>query len=156
MTIMPTPTSTPNLSSQPTHKIRELASCTVKSPPFAYIHLTSLTTAPHLPPPGTAELDITPSASLDALQVRAYCTSALRQFLGDTGAAIAVDLLALRGADCWVRVPRPDLGAFAAAITAYSGVAREGEGVMILQLRACGDWLGSLLGKAEESELWAP
>jgi ribonuclease P/MRP protein subunit POP8 len=94
-------------------------------------------------------------SSLDALQVRAYCTSALRQFLGDTGAAISVDILAVRNDDIWVRVPRADLAGFSAALTAYGGMAR-GRGVTtVLRLRACGDWLGSLLGRAEQQELWA-
>ena len=132
---------------------RELASCTVRSPPFAYAHLSAVTEPGpgQGPGPGSAmDLD----AGLDALQVRAYCTSALRQFLGDTGAAVSVDILALDSTDCWVRVPQQDLSAFAAAITAYSGLPRGAGVTTVLRLRACGDWLGSLLGRTEQQELW--
>ncbi len=70
--------------------------------------------------------------------------------------AIAVDILAVQGSDCWVRMPRPDLGAFAAALTAYPGMSAgsRGNDVTILQVRACGDWLGSLLGRAAQHEIW--
>jgi len=94
-------------------------------------------------------------SDLDALQVRAYCTSALRQFLGDTGAAVSVDILAVRDSNVWVRVPQADLGGFSAAMTAYGGMARGGGVTTVLRLRACGDWLGSLLGRTEQHELWA-
>ncbi|KAK3378164.1 hypothetical protein B0H63DRAFT_238622 [Podospora didyma] len=141
----PTPKTTTKKS-----KSQEQRSCTVKAPPFAYAHFGAVFDTPAT----TAK-----NADLDALQVRAYFTSALRQFLGDTGSAISVDILVVRGSECWVRVPQPDLGAFAAAITAFGGVSSSslssgGGGMMILQLRACGDWLGSLLGRAEEHELW--
>ncbi|KAH6850804.1 hypothetical protein B0I37DRAFT_121752 [Chaetomium sp. MPI-CAGE-AT-0009] len=92
------------------------------------------------------------------LQLRAYLTTALRQFLGDTGAAIPVDFLAVRGADAWVRVPRQDLAAFVGAVTAFSGVemsAGSEEGRMVLRVVASGDWLGSLVGKGGEGRVWS-
>ncbi|GAB1314330.1 hypothetical protein MFIFM68171_04540 [Madurella fahalii] len=131
---------------KPAKKSQTLFQTTVKSPPFAYAHLSLSPTAPDQAREGPP---------LDTLQVRAYLTSALRQFLGDTGAGMGVDILAVRGASAWVRVPRPDLGAFAAAVTAYPGTASHGGGTtMLLQLKACGDWLGSLLGREEEAGLW--
>ncbi|KAL2266538.1 hypothetical protein VTJ83DRAFT_5890 [Remersonia thermophila] len=102
-------------------------------------------------------------ALLDNLQLRAYLTAALRQFLGDTGAAIPLDILLLRGASAWVRVPREDLAALAAAVAAFDGLAPEGggagpwggrEGGVLLRVRACGDWLGALIGRDEEGVLW--
>lgn len=124
-------------------KHQDLVTSTLKTPPFAYAHLGLATPSPT-------------AATLDALQVRAYCAAALRRFLGDTGAGVPVDVLATRGAEVWVRVPRQDLAALAAALTAYPGSNDGGgeAGVMLLRLRACGDWLGSLIGRAEESHIW--
>ncbi|KAK0626689.1 hypothetical protein B0T14DRAFT_422953 [Immersiella caudata] len=130
-------------------KARDLATLTIKSPPFAYAHLTSTTSSPA----GGSSMAL--DNPLDALTVRSYCTSALQQFLGATGAAISVDILAVRDENVWVRVPRPDLAAFSAALTAYSGLPRGGGVTTVLRLQACGDWLGSLLGRAEQAELWA-
>lgn len=121
-------------------KTRELTTTTIKSPPFSYLHLSTSTS------PTTT--------SLDALQVRSYCASATRQFLGTTGAAIPVDVLSVTGGgDAWVRVPRGDLGAFAGAITAYGGTSLEA-GVMVMRVKACGDWLGSLVGGEGEGGGW--
>ena len=123
-------------------KTRELTTATIKSPPFSYLHLT------------TGDSAATP---LDALQVRSYCAAACRQFLGATGAAIPVDILLMSadggGGDAWVRVPRADLGAFAGAMTAYGGTSRDGE-VMVLRVKACGDWLGSLVGGQGVERVW--
>ncbi|KAK0754790.1 hypothetical protein B0T18DRAFT_313672 [Schizothecium vesticola] len=126
----------------PPTKTRELTTTTIKSPPFAYLHLSTSTTTP----------------GLDALQVRSYCSSASRQFLGTTGAAIPVDVLSVSsglggGGDAWVRVPRADLGAFAGAITAFGGLSSDG-GVMVMRVKACGDWLGSLVGGDGEERVW--
>lgn len=121
-------------------KPRELFTCTVKTPPYAYACLEMV----------SESLD---PVQLDALQVRSYCSAALRQFLGETGAAIAIDIIKVRDAECWVRVPRQDLAAFSAAITAFSGFSQGGK-TSALQLRACGNWLGALLGKSEQQRLW--
>lgn len=135
-----TPTTT---TPPPPLKTRELTTTTIKTPPFSYLHL-STSTSP------------TTTTSLDALQVRSYCASACRQFLGTTGAAIPVDVLSITsgGGDAWVRVPRGDLGAFAGAITAYGGTSSEGGGVMVMRVEACGDWLGSLVGGEGEGGVW--
>lgn len=132
-----TPTTTP----PPPLKTRELTTTTIKTPPFSYLHLS---TSP------------TTTTSLDVLQVRSYCASACRQFLGATGAAIPVDVLSVTsgGGDAWVRVPRADLGAFAGAITAYGGTSSDGGGVMVMRVEACGDWLGSLVGGEGEGRVW--
>jgi len=134
-------------------KTRDLTTATIKHPPFAYVHLTSTTQGP----PDTATdgtMDVDTDTDLDALEVRAYCTAALRQFLGHTGEAMSVDILQVRGSDVWLRISRQDLGSFTAALTAYPGLARGGGLTTVLRLRACGDWLGSLLGRTEEHDLW--
>ncbi len=135
------PASTPQKTKPPT-----TTTLTLKNPPFAYAHLTPLT-------PSAA-----PQPELDTLQIRSYLTTALRQFLGDTGAAIPIDILHLQQSSVWVRVPRADLGAFAAGVTAFAGVPGQGGsggGRVVLRVRACGDWLGGLLRSEEEEKgLW--
>jgi len=122
------------------HKSRELFACTIRSPPYSYAQLEMVSES--LEP-----------VELDPLQVRSYCTAALRQFLGDTGNAIAVDILRVRGAECWLRVPRQDIAAFSAAVTAFPGSSQGGR-TSVLYLRACGNWLGALLGKSDQRRLW--
>jgi ribonuclease P/MRP protein subunit POP8 len=138
--------TTPQTNPKPTSKTLTLTSATLSHPPFAYAHLALAPTAdgPHPPLP------------LDALQVRSYLTAALRQFLGATGAAIPLDILLVQDRSVWVRMPQPDLAAFAAAVTAFSGLSSStmAGGAMLLQLKACGDWLGSLIGREEEGGLW--
>lgn len=121
-------------------KSRELFTCTIKSPPYSYACLEMV--SENLEP-----------VQLDALEVRSYCSAALRQFLGDTGTAVAIDIIKVRGAECWLRIPRQDLAAFSAAITAYPGMSQGGQ-ASALHLRACGNWLGALLGKSGQRRLW--
>ena len=163
-------------------KYHELASHTIRAPPYAYAHLELYhpqshplphSHSPPHPHPHPHPQSQSPSASphpaeeqkLDALQAKTYCAAALRQFLGATGAAVAgaLDVLhvdAARGA-CVVRVPRDDLAAFAAAVTAWQGVAVSdsgevgGGGRATLRIIGCSDWLGTLLGRQSEERLWA-
>lgn len=159
----PTPTH-PKTTPAKLTKTLTLTTTTLRAPPFSYAHLTLTPT-----PPSTTTNTTTPPKPptvLDALQIRAYLTTALRQFLGTTGAAIPLDILLIDGRSVWVRVPREDLAAFAAGVTAFSGlsssssgsglgVGGDGEGGrMLLQLRACGDWLGALVGREGEGGLW--
>ncbi|KAK4229880.1 hypothetical protein QBC38DRAFT_471299 [Podospora fimiseda] len=115
---------------------KTLTQQTISSPPFSYIHLSTST-----------------HQNLDNLLLRSYLTSALRQFLGDTGVAIPVDILSCTSSQAWIRVPRQDLGAFAGAITSFSG-----QQSLLLQIKACGDFLGSLIGKGgkddDEWDVW--
>ncbi|KAH6640899.1 hypothetical protein F5144DRAFT_116043 [Chaetomium tenue] len=160
----PHPTSTPTQTQTPTSHTHThtLTTLTLKSPPSAYAHL-SLTT------PTTTTTSNNNNNNPDILQLRAYLTTALRQFLGDTGAAIPIDFLAVGdGGDAWVRVPRADLAAFVGAVTAFGGMVMstggngggdgnggEEAGRMVLRVVASGDWLGSLIGKEGEGGLWA-
>lgn len=134
----PRPAKKPRLE-----KSYDILTCTLKSTPFSYVHL-QLTTA-----------DATSDPELDNLQLKAYCTSALRQFLGLTGAAVAVDILKVDGAHGWVRVPRPDQSVFAAAVTAWRGEA-EGDDLRVLRVVQCSDFLGSMVGHDGQDRLWNP
>ncbi|KAK6833660.1 hypothetical protein PG987_008354 [Apiospora arundinis] len=100
------------------------------------------------------ELASCESIELDALQVRSYCTAALQQFLGIAGTAISIDILKVDGADCWLRIPRDNLGAFSAAITAWRGTNENGVHVTF-QIKGCSDWLGSLVGRVGQDTLWS-
>ncbi|KAK4164857.1 hypothetical protein QBC43DRAFT_316979 [Cladorrhinum sp. PSN259] len=122
-------------------KPQTLTQLTISSPPFSYIHL-STPSLPSSTSPSTAHTTI----PLDNLQLRSYLTSALRQFLGETGVAIQIDVLKVSPKSAWVRIPRQDLGAFVAAITAFPGIT-QGRTTLLLQINACGDFLGSLLGR---------
>lgn len=116
-------------------KSREIYSTTIKNSTYAHAHL---------------ELITTNNIILDDIQIRSYLTSALKQFLGATGAGMPIDILKVQGKETWVRVPRQDLGAFAAALTAWSG-SGPSTGFMI---RAAGDWLGALVGRHDQRKLW--
>ncbi|KAI1659047.1 hypothetical protein F4813DRAFT_37276 [Daldinia decipiens] len=121
-------------------KSHELATVTIKTPRYSYAHLELFSASAD---PGV----------LDALQVRSKCTSALKQFLGTTGLGMPLDILKVEGKDCWLRVPRDDLAAFSAAITAWQGSYQDGLHSS-LRIRGCSDWLGALVGRDGEDELW--
>lgn len=120
----------------------EILSCTVKEPQFSYAHLELFTDDPQPP-------------RLDILQVKAYCTAALRQFLGLTGQAMPIDIIKVEGNQCWLRVPRQDLGRFAAAITAWKGTS-DGGVRCLFRLQQCSDWLGVMVGSDGQDRLWGP
>ncbi|KAK2009373.1 hypothetical protein LZ32DRAFT_608533 [Colletotrichum eremochloae] len=136
------PCSTPHGTAQRSH---ELLTCTIKTPPFSYARLELVADSPQ--PHEAAE-------SLDNLQVRSYCNAALRQFLGATGSAIPIDILKVDGNQCWLRVPRPDLSPFAAAITAWAGISEQGDR-RVLQVKQCSDYLGPMAGADGQDKLWS-
>ncbi|KAI0840006.1 hypothetical protein F5Y06DRAFT_245786 [Hypoxylon sp. FL0890] len=121
-------------------KSHELVTATIRAPRFSYAHLEVSTTSAD-------------PVELDALQVRSYCTSALKQFLGATGVGIPLDILKVEGKDCWLRMPREDLGAFSAAITAWQGSYQDGSHYSF-RIQGCSDWLGALVGRDGEDKLW--
>ncbi|ROT40818.1 hypothetical protein SODALDRAFT_105546 [Sodiomyces alkalinus F11] len=124
-------------------KSHELLSCTAKSPSFSYVHLEVVRSSQ-----GHATVTET-----DHLQIRSYCTSALQQSLGATGVAIPIDILKVHDNQCWLRIPRQDLAAFSASMTAWSGTRNGGEQSM-LRIRQCSDWLGSMVGAEGQDKLW--
>jgi len=122
-------------------KAHDILTCTVKNPPFSYVHLQLNTSAP------------TQREALDDLQVKSYCTGALRQFLGLTGQGMSMDILKVQGGDAWVRIPRDDLGSFAAAITAYRGTVEDGV-ERVLRVKQCSDYLGAMVGSDGQDRIW--
>ncbi|KAK4645884.1 hypothetical protein QC761_205530 [Podospora bellae-mahoneyi] len=137
----PPPTSTTSLPKLKTSKLL-LTTLTLPTPPFSYANLTLLT-----PSPSTTQ------QQLDPLLLKSYLTSALSQFLGQTGAAIPIDILQVGPASSWVRLPRPDLAAFTAAIASFSGL-NNGKEKLVLRVEAAGDFLGALVDRGEEREIW--
>lgn len=86
---------------------------TIRSPPWAYIHLQ------HLTPPGS-------NAKLDEVTAHLHLTAALAQFLGVHGTAIPIDVMKLEGAEVWIRVPSEDKSALIAAVGGW--MSSKGEG----------------------------
>ncbi|GME56784.1 uncharacterized protein LTHEOB_6043 [Neofusicoccum parvum] len=117
-----------------------LATHTHRASPWTYIHLRL-----HASPAGASP------PALDALTARQHLTAALRRHLGAHGAAAAVDVLAVRGADAWVRVPGEDgAGVVAAAGAWVGGEADSEERTTGWVVRGWGPWLGPLvLGEGE-------
>jgi len=88
---------------------------TIRSPPWSYFHLRLITPSAPVPLPAPAMPD------LDALTIRALLTQPLQQYLGLTGAAIPVDVLAASGRDAWVRVPSEEERSVRAAVAGWAG-----------------------------------
>ncbi|KAI1342110.1 hypothetical protein F5Y15DRAFT_332286 [Xylariaceae sp. FL0016] len=124
-------------------KSHELVTATIKSPPYSYAHLQVFN-----PSPASGR-----TFDLDALQLRSWCTAAMKQFLGVTGTGVSLDVLKVGGSSAWVRLPRNDLAAFAAAVTAWQGAMQDGEHYS-LRVKGCSDWLGALVGQEGQDELW--
>ena len=126
------------------NKSHDLLTCTIRNPPFSYVHLELISDQPDS------------QSNLDELQLKSYCAAACRQFLGLTGAAIPMDILKVEGLECWVRVPRQDLGAFLASMTAWKGAVEESGTRNLLRVKQCSDWLGAMVGSSQQSKLWGP
>jgi ribonuclease P/MRP protein subunit POP8 len=117
-------------------------SFTLRATPYTYLHL-SVT-------------DITqpvPRAPLDAITARTYLTSALSQYLGLTGTAIPIDMLKVADQDAWIRVPRQDASAVAAAVGQWAN-AQVG---VSLKIEGRGEWLGGVRtgGETRRDELFS-
>lgn len=119
------------------NKSNNIYNATIKTPPHAYAHLEAISMNHDL--------------VLDDLTLRQHLTAALRQFLGLTGMGMPIDILKVSGSEAWVRVPREDLGAFAAAMTAWTG-----SGGIVSGFRVCaaGPWLGALVGRNNQNKIW--
>ncbi|KAL5594777.1 hypothetical protein BROUX41_001691 [Berkeleyomyces rouxiae] len=116
--------------------------CAIRNPEFAYVRLELTSTSPI--PSGTC---------LDPIQVRSNLSAALTYFMGITGNSIHPDVLKVDGPTAWVRVPNPDLHHLMAALTSWSGWEQDG---MRYNLRAtdAGTWLGYLLNRRDEENVW--
>lgn len=118
-------------------KSHDIYTTTLKAPSYAYAHLELITA--------------NQESVLDDLTLRQYLTAALKQFLGLTGMGLSIDILKVSGCESWVRVPRQDLGAFAAALTAWTG---SGGSISGFRVCAAGDWLGALVGRHDQRKIW--
>ena len=114
---------------------------TIRDPPFTYLHLTLLSTSTSTSPC---------SPPLDELTAHKHLTSALQQFLGITGTAIPIDILKVGDGDVWIRVPREDGAAVAAAVGNWVGVT---EGVS-WRIKGRGQWLGALVARTGLEKVW--
>lgn len=119
-------------------KSHDIYATTIKTSLYAYAHLKLIT---------KTNSDMV----LDDLTIRQYLTAALKQFLGITGAGMPIDILMVSGQESWVRVPQQDLGAFAAAVTAWIGT---GSSVSGFRICAAGDFLGALVGRYDQKKIW--
>jgi ribonuclease P/MRP protein subunit POP8 len=135
---VPNPSSKVRAKAQ---KACEIQTCAIREPPFSYAVAELVTDS------------ITKAAALDNLQVRAYLTTALTRFLGATGEAIPIDILKVQAPRFWLRLPSQDLAAFAAAITAWRGGTEDGINYAF-RLRHCSDWLGAMVGRDDQDDLW--
>ena len=120
---------------------------TFRHPPYTYLHL-SLFTIPssnHATRAGP-----TKPPELDAVTALQHLTSALQQSLGLVGTAIPIDILKIQDQDIWIRVPYEDGSAVVTAVSQWSSSANR----VALRLRGRSAWLGGLVGRGNESELW--
>ena len=111
---------------------------TLRNPPYAYFHLS------------LRSLSSQASQDLDEITARSYLTAALQQYLGLTGTSIPVDILKTDGASVWIRVPRDDEAAVAAAVSQWTSP----KGVS-LKIDARGSWLGGVVTRGgRDAKLW--
>lgn len=124
------------------HRGHDITTKTIKIPQFSYAYLRLISeTATSIDPP------------LDAVTVRSYLGSALSQFLGITGSAISIDILKVKGDECWIRVLREDLSPLLAAVGGWVGGSK-GEGKVGWMVKGSGNWLNVLVAQGEEGHVW--
>ena len=122
-----------------TTKGHEISTRTIKQPQFAYAHLSLISDPPK-------------DDSMDVITFRSHLTSALSQFLGFTGSAIAVDFLKIEGKDCWIRVPRQDLSAVVAAVGGWVGGSEDSQ--VGWRVKGSGNWLSTLIANRDIENIW--
>jgi hypothetical protein len=119
---------------------------TLRHPPFTYLHLEVLKTLSNGAPQKQPQ-----ARSIDSVTVLSYLKAALQTYLGISGAAIVIDVLALEGQDFWLRTAYEDASAVTASISQWSEIR---QGVMTqLRIRGCSTWLASIT-TGDESKLW--
>lgn len=112
---------------------------TFRNRQWAYLHLSL-----HRSPPFSSS-----EVPLDAITARTHLTSALQQFLGLTGTAIAVDILKLESHDVWLRVPNEDANAVVAAVGGWVGDAGGDDRTstsLAWRVKGRDEWLSRLAG----------
>lgn len=108
-------TTTTTTTQPPKEKEKEahiLQQITFRNPPWTYFHLT-LVISPCSFSSSTSDLS--------PLVLSPLLTSALRAYLGTTGAAIPIDILKTAGCNVWIRVPRQDARGLRAALSSWAG-----------------------------------
>lgn len=121
-----------NHTSKPPHIRRTL---TLRRPTFSYVHLQ------HLSPTTISSSQQPP---LDAVTAHLHLTTALTQFLGLHGSAMAFDILKLSGQEIWIRVQSTDRRAIVAAVGGW--VSANGEG---WRVKGWSEWNASANGKED-------
>lgn len=122
----------------------------LRDPEWLYLHLAQI--APRVPGSAASTLE-----TLDETTLRMHLLSALSTYLGDTGAAVPVDILKVvdpprsptksSGAAAYIRIPHPDGPLFIAALTSWGGSGA----VAGYRVMEQSPWLACLnLGDAEE------
>ena len=86
-----------------------LAQFTMRSPTWAYMHLSLIFASPSTLQP------------LDALTAQLHLQAALSTFLGLHGTAIPFDFLKIKDHHVWLRLPREDASAVVAAVGGWVG-----------------------------------
>ncbi|PYH42022.1 uncharacterized protein BP01DRAFT_304288 [Aspergillus saccharolyticus JOP 1030-1] len=127
---------------------------TTRSPPWTYLKL-QLT---HQPPVSQSTLN----HPLDPLTARTYLSAALRQFLGLSGTAIAIDILKIdppsgtNAKTIWIRVPEPDASAVVAALSSWVGGSEaNGNGNVAWRVCAKGNFLQAIVN-GSGAEIFVP
>ena len=139
--IMTSVQPSPTQQKQKPLKGHAITTKTIKTPPFSYACLELIS-------------EPTSSIELDDLTVRSYITAAFTQYLGLTGSAMSVDILKVEGSECWIRVPREDLGPAMAAVGGWVG-GNEESGRVGWKVKASGNWLSNLVGNRGVEKIWS-
>jgi hypothetical protein len=122
-----------------------VAITTSSSSDWAYIHITMLMSG--------SRIDV------DELTVRSCLLQALSTYLGDHGAAIAIDILSIsedvssvgtRRPSAYIRVANEDAEAVVAGISSFSGSSS----VQAMSVRRSSVWLAPLVAGSDGQELF--
>ena len=114
-----------------------LSQFTIRKAPWSYIHLQRLTSSSTAP-------------ALDGMTVQLYLASALTQFLGLHGAAIAFDILRIADQDVWIRLAAEDRGSLVAAAGGW--VSSNGDG---WRVKGWSSWDAGVMNEGGGQDLFA-
>ena len=121
-------------------------SITIRHPQHAYFNLTLFSVIDI--PMSSSPNNLKEPPNIDVLTARGYLSSALQQYLGVTGVAIAIDILKVEGRSCWLRIPKEDGMALMGALGQWSS---HKEGGMTWRIRGHGEWLGRVAARNGEA-----
>lgn len=130
------PTKKKKRKKRPT-KPHILSQFTIRKAPWSYFHLQRLVSSNTVP-------------ALDAVTVQLYLSSALTQFLGLHGAAIAFDILRIADQDVWIRLAAEDRGALVAAAGGW--VSSNGDG---WRIKGWSSWDAGVTNEGGGQDLFA-